>query len=252
MKFIFENTNRKKLSLFTTAGFPHLNSLNTHLELFEAKGVDFVEVGIPFSDPIADGPTIQESSRIALENGMNLNLLFEQIASRKTKIPLVLMGYLNPILQFGLDSFLEEAKKCKISGLVLPDLSIDLYKNRYKKIFDKFDIPLCFLVTPSTADDRIQESAKLSRNGFIYLVSSNSTTGSKISSTADSNNIHKRYSEIKSLCGSTPVMIGFGINNKENFDNKTQSVDGGIIGSAFIRATSRGNDEFFIDEIIRR
>ena len=245
-KNIFKNSSRKTLSLFTTAGFPKLDSLVGQLELFERHGVDFVEVGIPFSDPMADGPVIQNSSMKALQNGMNLNILFEQLNQRRSTLPLVLMGYINPLLQFGLEKFLTKAQKAGVSGLVLPDLSAELYEKRYQMIFERYNIPVCFLVTPLTDDERIQRAAKFSHDGFLYLVSSNSTTGGIGS---DYNSLQERYQTIKQLAGETPVIIGFGIRDRESFERATLHVDGGIIGSALIQAIEKNKEEDFIVEI---
>lgn len=247
LKEVLRKGENKKISLFTTAGFPRIDSLNEHLTIFERMGVDFVEVGIPFSDPLADGPIIQDSSSVALRNGMHLNLLFRQLAARKTKLPIVLMGYINPILQFGLEKFLQCAKEVNISGFVLPDLSLELYEKRYQSFFEKYGIPMCFLVTPTTEDQRIKRSAELSKNGFIYLVSSNSTTGNEHSSPID---FSQRYLEIKQHCGSTPVIIGFGIKDRKTFLEKTRHVDGGIIGSAFIKSATQGDEELFLNGLV--
>jgi len=239
---------KKQLSLFTTAGYPNIYSLNKHLDLFEQKGVDFVEVGIPFSDPLADGPTIQDSSAVALRNGMKLNILFDQLSDRKVKTPIILMGYINPILQFGLEEFLKKSKEIGVSGLVLPDLSVELYEKKYKALFEKYNIPLNFLITPSSDDERIKRCAKLSEKGFIYLVSSNSTTGSNVNSEID---LSQRYKEIKQLCGETKVIIGFGIKDRNSFLEKTKYVDGGIIGSAFIKAAGEGKEDEFLDALCK-
>ena len=247
MKHIFNNRTKPALSIFTTAGFPKFNSLNQQLLLLEHKGVDFVEVGVPFSDPLADGPTIQASSMVALQNGMNLTHLFSQLKERTAQTPIILMGYLNPILRFGMERFLTEAKACNVSGFVLPDLSIEIYERKYKSLFEKFELPLCFLVTPATSDERIIKSAELSKNGFIYLVSSNSTTGNETEQKAD---FTKRYAHIKKLAGSTPVVIGFGIKNKSDFNTATEGLDGGIIGSAFIKALESGEEESFLDGLL--
>lgn len=246
MEKIFKNKTTPALSIFTTAGFPKQDSLNDQLELLTKMNVDFVEVGIPFSDPMADGPVIQASSMKALKNGMNLTVLFEQLAQRTTEIPIILMGYFNPVLQFGLEKFLTLAHENKVSGFVLPDLSAELYQSKYQSIFEKYNIPVCFLVTPKTADDRIKKAAKLSEKGFIYLVSSNSTTGSiKINNDA----LSKRYQEIKSLCGNTPVVIGFGIRDESSFEKATKGLDGGIIGSAFIKALESQEENSFLKEL---
>lgn len=233
------------LSIFLTAGYPRLNDLPRQLALLEKHGVDFVEVGIPFSDPLADGPVIQESSAIALQNGMQLSLIFEQLKKVNTSLPLVLMGYLNPILQFGVNRFLEEANNVGVKHVVLPDLSMEIYERFYKNLFDYFSVTPCFLVTPKTADERIRKAARLSEKGFVYLVSTNATTGVQHLTT---NNLEERYKEVKSLCGSTPVIMGFGIKDKATFDTATNTVDGAIIGSAFIQALGRGAEQEFLEQ----
>ncbi|MDX1653455.1 MAG: tryptophan synthase subunit alpha [Brumimicrobium sp.] len=244
MKAIFENSKKPLLSIFTTAGFPHKDDLNRQLKLMEEMQVDFVEIGIPFSDPLADGPTIQETSTVALKNGMNLSLFFLQLEKRKTKHPVVLMGYFNPILLYGLNRFLENCLKTGISGLIIPDLEIDLFEKRYSSHFEEFDIPVCFLVTPKTSDERINRAARLSARGFVYLVSSNSITGGEISEDSD---LSRRYQKIKALCEPTPVMIGFGITDRASFERSTRNLDGGIIGSAYLKALKDGAEEEFLE-----
>lgn len=245
MKTLFVNQNKPLLSIFTTAGYPKIDDLYRQLALFESKNVDFIELGIPFSDPMADGPTIQETSTAALQNGMNLDLLFEQLNERKPTLPIVLMGYLNPILLFGLKRFLEQAKKANVSGFIIPDLEIDLFQQRYKAIFDEFKIPVCFLVTPRTSKARIQKAAELSKDGFVYLVSTNSITGGEVEG---NDQLSSRYAEIKKLCGSTPVMIGFGISDRRSFDETTKNLNGGIIGSAYLKALKKGEESEFLNQ----
>jgi tryptophan synthase alpha chain len=245
MKALFKNQSKPLLSIFTTAGYPKIDDLDRQLELFDRKNVDFIELGIPFSDPMADGPIIQETSADALQNGMNLDLLFKQLNQRKSTLPIVLMGYLNPILLFGLERFLEESKKANVSGFIIPDLEIDLYQERYKNIFDAFDIPVCFLVTPRSSDTRIQKAAALSKDGFVYLVSTNSITGGEVSG---NNQLSARYAEIKKLCGTTPVMIGFGISDRKSFDDATKNLNGGIIGSSFLKALKKGEESEFLNQ----
>ncbi|MDG0973680.1 MAG: tryptophan synthase subunit alpha [Crocinitomicaceae bacterium] len=239
-------TTHPLLSIFLTAGYPQLNDLPRQLALLEKYGVDFVEVGIPFSDPLADGPVIQESSTIALKNGMQLSLIFQQLKAVNTSVPLVLMGYLNPILQFGMDRFLAEANHVGVKHVVLPDLSIEIYERSYKEIFDHYGVTPCFLVTPKTSDDRIRKAARLSEKGFVYLVSTNATTGSQHLTTL---NLQERYREVKSLCGATPVIMGFGIRDKATFEAATVDVDGAIIGSAFIQALGSGKEEEFLAQL---
>ncbi|PHR44614.1 MAG: tryptophan synthase subunit alpha [Fluviicola sp.] len=245
MKALFKNQSKPLLSIFTTAGYPKIDDLDRQLALFDSKNVNFIELGIPFSDPMADGPTIQETSTIALQNGMNLDILFGQLNERKSTLPIVLMGYLNPILLFGLERFLELSKKANVSGFIIPDLEIDLYQERYKSIFEAFEIPVCFLVTPRTTDARIQKAAELSKNGFVYLVSTNSITGGEV---AGNNKLSARYEEIKSLCGATPVMIGFGISDRHSFNGAAKNLNGGIIGSAYLKALKKGEETEFLNQ----
>ncbi len=237
---------KKQISIFTTAGYPKIDSLNAQLDLFEAYDIDFCEVGISFSDPMADGPTIQETSMKAIANGMNIDLIFQQLSERKANTPIYLMGYLNPIVQYGMETFLEKCTTTNISGLILPDVSMEIYERNYKEAFEKFDIPLCFLVTPRTTDDRIKKAAELSKKGFLYLVSTNQITGGEGNS---DEKLQDRYEEVKSLAGDTKVMIGFGIHDRASFDSKTKHVDGGIIGSAFLRALNDGKEQAFLTEI---
>ena len=236
-------TSHPLLSIFLTAGYPALNDLSGQIELLEKHNVDFIEIGIPFSDPLADGPVIQASSAAALRNGMSLAIVFEQLNRINTSVPLVLMGYLNPILQFGMESFLKETNKVGIQQVILPDLSMEIFQRDYQSLFQKYGVTPCFLVTPKTSDARIQKAAELSSNGFVYLVSVNSTTGTRVESTID---LQNRYNEVKQLCGNTPVIMGFGIRDKPTFESATQYVDGAIIGSAFIQALEKGGEVEFL------
>src|SRR5688572_14677628 len=167
------------LSIYFTAGFPKLNDTAAVLTELEKSGVDMIEIGMPFSDPLADGPTIQHSSEIALKNGMSLKLLFDQLSTLNSKLPILLMGYLNPVLQFGVENFCKRASECGISGVILPDLPLDEYLNEYKGIFEKYNLKNIFLVTPQTPEKRIRMIDDVS-DGFIYLVSSASTTGTPL------------------------------------------------------------------------
>jgi tryptophan synthase alpha chain len=237
---------KKQISIFTTAGYPEIDSLNKQLEMFEAFDIDFCEVGIPFSDPMADGPTIQETSMKAIANGMNIDLILQQLSTRKANTPIYLMGYLNPIVQYGMETFLKKCVDVNISGLILPDVSMEIYERNYKTAFEKFNIPLCFLVTPRTTNDRIQKAASLSKKGFLYLVSTNQITGGESNSDEA---LQDRYEEVMTLAGDTKVMIGFGIHDRASFDTKTRHVNGGIIGSAFLRALNDGKEQAFLTEI---
>ncbi len=240
--------DKKQISIFITAGYPNLESTTEQILSLQANGIDFIEVGIPFSDPMADGPVIQETSSVALANGMQMDLLFNQLGSIKdqVKIPLVLMGYLNPVIQFGLDKFLSKCKEMAIASVILPDMSLELYERFYKTQFEKYQIPVSFLITPLTNNERIQKIAKISENSFVYLVSVTSITGGKININS---NVVNRYDEVKSLCGETPVMIGFGISNASDVKNAQKHADGAIIGSAYLKAVSKGDSVQFIGEI---
>ena len=240
--------HKKQISIFITAGYPTLESTTEQILTLQSSGIDFIEVGIPFSDPMADGPVIQETSSVALANGMQMDLLFNQLGSIKdqVKIPLVLMGYLNPVIQFGLDKFLSKCKEMAIASVILPDMSLELYERFYKTQFEKYQIPVSFLITPLTNNERIQKIAKISENSFVYLVSVTSITGGKININS---NVVNRYDEVKSLCGETPVMIGFGISNASDIKNAQKHADGAIIGSAYLKAVSKGDSVQFIREI---
>ncbi|MXN89962.1 tryptophan synthase subunit alpha [Flavobacterium sp. Sd200] len=238
----------KQVSIFVTAGYPKLDSLKEQLLQLQEQGVDFIEVGIPFSDPMADGPVIQQTSTIALQNGMKLGLLLDQLDEIKTQvhIPLVLMGYLNPVLQFGLDAFLERCKKLNIASLILPDLSVELYETKYKDVFEKYGIPVTFLVTPLTPDARVERIAQVCKNSFVYLVGQNSITGQGYSI---SNDLAARYTQLKKLCGAIPLFLGFGIDSKEKKEKAFTSVDGVIVGTAYLKAVKAG-DEDFVKELL--
>lgn len=237
---------KKQLSIFITAGYSSLESTNEQLELLQEKGVDFVEVGIPFSDPMADGPTIQETSEIALKKGMNLEVLFQQLEQRTSTIPIVLMGYFNPVLSYGITRFLERCQSLGIRSVILPDLSLEIYQRFYQTEFEKRSVFPSFLITPSSSKDQIKITADICRNSFVYLVSSNATTGG---SSSFSREMLDEYSAIKALCGDTPMFVGFGIDNRDKVD-KIQSVcDGAIIGSAYLKALARNENTRFLDEL---
>ena len=233
MKEIF-NTDKKLVSIFFTAGYPKLKSTASTLLELQKNGVDFVEIGVPFSDPMADGETIQESSKIALGNGMTLQLLFSQLDEVKNeiKIPIILMGYFNSLLQYGIENFCKKAKKVGVTGVIFPDLPLEIYNRNYKSIFESYGISLIFLVSPQTSKERILEIDKASTS-FIYAVSSASTTGKA------SSEINCSYLEsLNKMNLSSPVMVGFGIKDQITFKQATQFSDGGIIGSAFIKHLS--------------
>lgn len=225
--------DKKLLSIYFTAGYPSLNDTVNIIQDLEANGVDMIEIGLPFSDPLADGPTIQNSSTAALKKGMTTKLLFEQLKDiRKTvSIPLIIMGYFNPVLQYGVEAFCKKCQEIGVDGLILPDLPLAVYEDEYKAIFDKYDLKFIFLITPQTSDDRIQQIDAAS-DAFIYMVSSASVTGSKSGFGDEQTDYFKRISD---LSLSNPQIIGFGINNNETFKQATKFAKGAIIGSAFIK-----------------
>lgn len=225
--------DKKLLSIYFTAGYPRLDDTVPIIEELEKHGVDMIEVGLPFSDPLADGPTIQESSTTALKNGMNSALLFEQLKDiRKTvSIPLIIMGYFNPILQYGVEEFCRECSNIGIDGLILPDLPVDVYQEEYKTIFKKHGLINVFLITPQTSELRIRQIDAAS-DGFIYMVSSSSTTGTQEGFGKEQQDYFER---IAGLGLKNPQIVGFGISNAKTFDQATTKAKGAIIGSAFIK-----------------
>lgn len=229
--------DKKILSIYFTAGFPNLNDTVTIIRELEKNGVDMIEIGLPFSDPLADGPTIQESSTIALENGMTTKLLFEQLKDiRKTvKIPLLIMGYFNPILQFGVEEFCKKCAETGIDGLIIPDLPIAVFEQEFQSVFERYNLKNIFLITPQTSEERIRKIDHLS-DSFIYMVSSSSTTGSQDSFGEIQKNYFLRIAEMDLK---NPQIVGFGISNKETFTEAVKHQKGAIIGSTFIKFLRR-------------
>ena len=224
---------KKILSIYFSAGYPQLNDTVKIIQDLEHNGVDMIEIGLPFSDPLADGPTIQESSTKALENGMTTQVLFDQLKDirKSVSIPLVIMGYFNPMLQYGVENFCEKCAEIGIDGLIIPDLPVDVYADDYKATFEKFGLKNIFLITPQTSDERIQFIDSVS-DGFIYMVSSASVTGSQSGFGNEQEDYFKRIADMELK---NPQVIGFGISNKETFNQATQFAKGAIIGSAFIK-----------------
>ena len=241
--------DKKILSIYFSAGYPKLNDTVKIIEDLEKNGVDLIEIGLPFSDPLADGPTIQESSTAALKNGMHTALLFEQLKDiRKTvSIPLIIMGYFNPVLQFGVEAFCAQCEKIGIDGLILPDLPLDVYKEEYEAIFKKHGLINVFLITPQTSEERIRAIDDASE-GFIYMVSSASTTGAKQGFGSEQSDYFDRIAQMDLK---NPQIVGFGISNAETFQQATQKAKGAIIGSAFIKhLTKNGVDT--IDDFVKQ
>ena len=225
--------DKKILSIYFSAGFPNLNDTKSLIENLAKNNVDMIEIGLPFSDPLADGPTIQASSTQALKNGMTTEMLFEQIKDiRKTaEIPLIIMGYFNPILQFGIENFLKKCQETAIDGLIIPDLPLEIYLSEYKQLFESYEIAMIFLITPQTSEERIR-LIDANSNAFIYMVSSSSVTGSRDS--FDDNQL-AYFERIATMNLKNPQIIGFGISNKTTFQQATKHQKGAIIGSSFIQ-----------------
>lgn len=242
--------NKKLLSIYFTAGYPNLEDTTSILKKLEDSGVDMIEIGLPFSDPLADGPTIQKSSTKALQNGMTTEILFNQLEDirKSVTIPLLIMGYFNPILQYGVEAFCKKCKEIGIDGLIIPDLPVDVYHEKYQTIFESYGLINVFLITPQTSDKRIAFIDSIS-NGFIYMVSSASTTGAQIGFGNEQTNYFKR---IANMNLNNPQIIGFGISNNETFTQATEYAKGAIIGSAFIKDLTKNgasNISTFISSI---
>ena len=243
--------NKKLLSIYFTAGYPDLEDTVTIIQQLENSGVDFVEIGLPFSDPLADGPTIQASSTQALRNGMTTSILFEQLKEiRKiVHIPLIIMGYFNPILQYGVEAFCKKCSEIGIDGLIIPDLPVDVYNEAYKTVFEKYGLINVFLITPQTSVERIRFIDSISE-GFIYMVSSASVTGSQRGFGKEQSDYFKRIADMNLK---NPQIIGFGISNNETFKQATNHAKGAIIGSAFIKhLTEKGKGKIsdFVSAIL--
>ncbi|HOJ66439.1 MAG TPA: tryptophan synthase subunit alpha [Paludibacteraceae bacterium] len=236
---LFTQKKENILSVYFTAGFPKPNDTVPILESLQKYSVDMAEIGIPFSDPLADGPVIQNSSQIALKNGMNLKKLFSQLANIRASvhIPLVMMGYLNPIMQFGFENFCSECKKVGVDGMIIPDLPMDVYLTEYREIVEKNGLDFIFLITPETSEERIRQIDEHT-HGFIYMVSSAGVTG-----TQNSFDHHIDYfNRINSMHLKNPRLIGFGISNKLTRETASRYSSGVIIGSAFIKALQESSD----------
>lgn len=230
---LFE-TKKNILSIYYTAGYPSLGDTLEIAEALEASGADLLEIGFPYSDPVADGPVIQASSKQALDNGMDLPLLFEQLRDLRSRvsIPVLLMGYVNPMLQFGVENFCKACAAVGVDGCIVPDLPMSEYEDLYAPIFKEHGLSNIFLITPQTSPERIQKIDGLS-NGFIYLLSSSATTGQNLQ-VSDTTSAY--FSRIADLKLKNPTMIGFGISSKETFDKACSYANGAIIGSAFVKS----------------
>jgi tryptophan synthase alpha chain len=236
---MFSEKNKNILNVYCTAGYPHLESTKDVLHALQKHGADMVEIGMPYSDPLADGPVIQQSSMTALQNGMTITKLFEQLKDcRKSfHLPLVLMGYLNPVMQYGIEKFCRQAKEVGVDGIIIPDLPIYEFEHEFGKYFRDNALDFIFLVTPETGEDRIRKIDELG-TGFIYAVSSSSTTG-KNKNIGDQQDYFARLQKMKLT---NPVLVGFGIRDKQTFDAACKYSNGAIIGSAYITELHKGKE----------
>ena len=240
IKELFQTKQQGILNVYCTAGYPELDSTVSVMKCLQSNGVDLIELGMPYSDPLADGPVIQASSTKALQNGMTISKLFEQLENFRKEIyvPVILMGYLNPLLQYGFEKFCAKASEVGIDGLIIPDIPMYEYENEYKEIVQKFKLDFIFLVTPETSEERIKKLDGLS-SGFLYAVSSSSITGSDKDFLAVENYL-KRLKEMKLK---NPILVGFGIKGKLTFEAACKYANGAIIGSAYIKALENNNTE---------
>ncbi len=240
------------LNVYFTAGYPTLESTAIIIKALANKGVDLIELGMPYSDPLADGPTIQKSSEIALRNGQTIINILQQVKSVRqfTSIPIIMMGYFNQMLQYGVERFLRDAHDAGIQGLIIPDLPMEIYENEYFNLFNKYNIEISFLITPLTTKERVLQADRLS-SGFLYVVSQSSITGNKGNISADQISY---FDKIKALNLSSPTLIGFGIHDKETRAIANKYSHGAIVGSAFIRVLEDSHDlehtiEKFVSEL---
>lgn len=239
LKNLFDSNKQHILNIYVTAGYPALNSTRGIMKALEENGADIIELGMPYSDPLADGPVIQESSAIALSNGMTIKELFSQLTGfrNEIQIPVILMGYMNPVMQYGFEKFCEQAVAAGIDGLIIPDLPAHEYETMYMPVVKKYGLDFIFLVTPETSVERIEKLDQLS-SGFLYAVSSSSTTGSG----NKKSDLDSYLVRLGDLHLQNPVLVGFGIANQADFKAVCQQARGGIIGSAFIKALKDSQD----------
>ena len=243
-----QSKDRKLLSLYFCAGCPTLDGTGDVIKAMERKGVDMVEVGMPFSDPLADGPVIQSAGTRALKNGMTLKTLFRQLAAIKdeVRIPLVVMGYLNPVMHYGYEAYFKSCQESGVSGTIIPDLPFDDYLHTVKPIADKYDVRVIMMITPETSEERIRFIDDHT-DGFIYMVSSASITGAQ-SSFGDAKLAY--FNHINGMHLKNPRMIGFGISNRQTLESAQQNAAGAIIGSKFVTLLGEtGNPDKALDQL---
>lgn len=258
IKNLFQHKNKNVLNVYCTAGYPQLNSTLEVMKALENNGANIIEIGMPYSDPLADGPAIQHSNGVALKNGMTIEKLFEQLKDfRNTpdvknaiKIPVILMGYMNPILQYGFEKFCKQAAELPIDGLILPDLPEYEYQTVYGDIIKRYGLDFIFLITPETSEERIRRLDALS-TGFLYAVSSSSITGSD----KDFTQVEKYLQRLQSMNLHNPILVGFGIKDRQTFQSACRCANGAIIGTAYIKAiehsTNIENDtKLFLESVL--
>ncbi len=236
---LFAEKKQNVLNVYCTAGYPNLESTVEVLAALQANGANIIELGMPYSDPLADGPVIQQSNMVALHNGMSIPLLFEQLKEARATIslPIILMGYMNPILQYGLENFCATAAAVGIDGIILPDLPMYEFETAYKQLFEKHNLKFIFLVTPETSEERVRKIDSLC-SGFLYAVSSSSTTGNNKAITNQS----AYFKKLQAMNLANPILVGFGIKDKPTFQSACQYTNGAIIGSAYIKALENSTD----------
>ena len=239
IKKLFEQKSNRVLNVYCTAGYPHLNSTLEVMKALQENGADLIELGMPYSDPLADGPVIQNSGLVALANGMTIETLFAQLkdSRKEINVPIILMGYMNPVLQYGFDRFCKEAAAVGVDGLILPDLPEYEFETEYGAIIKANGLDFIFLVTPETSEERIEKLDSLS-TGFLYAVSSSSTTGSDKNMT----DVNAYLLKLKNMGLKNPVLVGFGIKDKQTFDTACANSNGAIIGTAYIKALENTTD----------
>ena len=239
LDLVFKEKSKRILNVYCTAGYPSLDSTMKVMESLQKNGADIIELGMPYSDPLADGEVIQVSSIKALANGMNIAVLFDQIKDmrKSISIPVILMGYMNPILQYGFENFCKKAKEVGVDGLILPDLPLFEFEQSYGKIITENNLDFIFLVTPETPEQRVKKLDSLS-NGFLYAVSSSATTGKD----KDFNVVAQYLQKLQAMQLKNPILVGFGIKDKATFDAATLHTQGAIIGSAYIQQLTKGGD----------
>lgn len=230
---LFKQKNENVLNVYCTAGYPHLDSTIEAMKALQKNGADIIELGMPYSDPVADGPVIQYSDDVALKNGMTIKLLFEQLQNCREEIsvPVVLMGYLNPVLQYGFQNFCADAAACGVDGLIIPDLPAYEFEQEYSRHTQKYGLDFIFLVTPETSEERVKKLDKLS-SGFLYAVTSSSTTGGE----KDFSQVENYLQRLNTYNLKNPLLAGFGIKDKDSFCKVCRHANGAIIGSAYVSA----------------